>query len=202
MIGALVIVFREVIEAGLIVGIVLAATRGVAGRGRWVSTGVLAGLLGAGVVALFAGAISDSFAGSGQEILVRSQNDPAEIALDVSNGHMYWANYGGGDIRRANLDGTGQATLIRGRNGPAFITLDLSVLPPLNIEAVTKSDNGFTLNWNALMGRAYQVQFKTDLAQPTWINLVLRLTATNATMTASDSVVTDPQRFYRVLLLP
>ena len=32
MIGALIIVFREVIEAGLIVGIVLAATHGVRGR--------------------------------------------------------------------------------------------------------------------------------------------------------------------------
>ncbi|MGB8997938.1 MAG: iron permease, partial [Pseudolabrys sp.] len=29
MLGALIIVFREVIEAGLIVGIVMAATRGV-----------------------------------------------------------------------------------------------------------------------------------------------------------------------------
>ncbi len=35
MLGALIIVFREVIEAGLIIGIVMAATRGVAGRGRW-----------------------------------------------------------------------------------------------------------------------------------------------------------------------
>ncbi len=34
MLGALIIVFREVIEAGLIVGIVMAATRGVPGRGR------------------------------------------------------------------------------------------------------------------------------------------------------------------------
>ena len=33
MLGALIIVFREVIEAGLIVGIVMAATRGVAGAG-------------------------------------------------------------------------------------------------------------------------------------------------------------------------
>ena len=39
MFGALIIVFREVIEAGLIIGIVLAATRGVSGRGRWVSAG-------------------------------------------------------------------------------------------------------------------------------------------------------------------
>src|SRR6266550_2315702 len=40
MFGALIIVFREVIEAGLIIGIVLAATRGVSGRGHWVSAGV------------------------------------------------------------------------------------------------------------------------------------------------------------------
>ena len=34
MIAALIIVFREIIEAGLIVGIVLAATTGVPGRER------------------------------------------------------------------------------------------------------------------------------------------------------------------------
>ena len=40
MLGALVIVFREAIEAGLIIGIVLAATRGVTNRGAWVGLGV------------------------------------------------------------------------------------------------------------------------------------------------------------------
>jgi high-affinity iron transporter len=69
LIGAFIIVLREVIEAGLIVGIVLAATRGVAGRGRWIGIGIIAGLLGAAVVAMFAGAISDAFEGSGQELL-------------------------------------------------------------------------------------------------------------------------------------
>jgi high-affinity iron transporter len=69
MIGALIIVFREVIEAGLIIGIVLAATRGVSGRGSWIGLGALAGLLGAGLVAAFAGLISNSFEGMGQELL-------------------------------------------------------------------------------------------------------------------------------------
>jgi high-affinity iron transporter len=68
MFGALIIVFREVIEAGLIIGIVLAATRGVSGRGRWVSAGVFAGALGAGIVALFAEAIANAFEGAGQEL--------------------------------------------------------------------------------------------------------------------------------------
>ncbi|MCJ2128501.1 FTR1 family protein [Methylobacterium sp. E-045] len=69
MIGAFVIAFREVIEAGLIIGIVLAATRGIAGRGRWIGLGVVGGLAGACLVALFAEAISDAFEGAGQDIL-------------------------------------------------------------------------------------------------------------------------------------
>jgi high-affinity iron transporter len=69
MIGALIIVFREVIEAGLIVGIVLAATRGLPNRALPISVGILAGVAGACVVAAFAGAISNMFAGTGQELL-------------------------------------------------------------------------------------------------------------------------------------
>ena len=37
MLAALIIVFREVFEAGLIIGIVLAVTRAVSGRGWWIS---------------------------------------------------------------------------------------------------------------------------------------------------------------------
>jgi high-affinity iron transporter len=68
MLATLLIVFREVIEAGLIVGIVLAATKGVPGRGLWVSLGVLGGVIGAGLVAVFAGGIASLFQGSGQEL--------------------------------------------------------------------------------------------------------------------------------------
>ncbi|MDE2365271.1 MAG: FTR1 family protein [Hyphomicrobiales bacterium] len=68
MLGALIIVFREVIEAGLIVGIVMAATAGVPGRGRWVAAGVAGGGVGAGLVALFAGRLADALAGVGQEM--------------------------------------------------------------------------------------------------------------------------------------
>ncbi len=68
MLASLVIVFREVIEAGLIVGIVLAATKGVAGRALWVGLGVAGGVLGACLVAGFAGEIESMFQGSGQEL--------------------------------------------------------------------------------------------------------------------------------------
>jgi high-affinity iron transporter len=88
MLGALVIVFREVIEAGLIVGIVMAATRGVAGRGRWVTYGVVAGVLGATIVAFFAGAISQAFEGSGQELFNASVLGIAVVMLMWHNAWM------------------------------------------------------------------------------------------------------------------
>jgi high-affinity iron transporter len=65
---SLVIVFREVFEAGLIIGIVMAVTSGVAGRGRWVAGGVVAGVLGSCIVALFTSGISQLFHGNGQEL--------------------------------------------------------------------------------------------------------------------------------------
>ena len=68
MLGSLIIVFREVFEAGLIVGIVLAVTRGVSYRGRWITGGILAGILGACIVAAFAGALSAMLEGIGQEL--------------------------------------------------------------------------------------------------------------------------------------
>ena len=68
MLGAFVIVLREVIEAGLIVGIVLAATRGVA-RAAGGSPSALPSVSPAPALsALFAGAISSFFDGYGQEL--------------------------------------------------------------------------------------------------------------------------------------
>jgi high-affinity iron transporter len=68
MLASLIIVFREVLEAGLIIGIVLAATQGIAGRSVWLSAGIAAGLFGAACLAIFAGALEAAFAGSGQEV--------------------------------------------------------------------------------------------------------------------------------------
>jgi high-affinity iron transporter len=85
MLASLVIVFREAIEAGLIVGIVLAATRSVPRRGWWVACGVAAGALGACAVAAFAGELGALFNGAGQELF------NATILL-VAVGMLTWHN--------------------------------------------------------------------------------------------------------------
>jgi len=81
MLGALIIVFREVIEAGLIIGIVMAATRGVIGRGHWINIGIGAGVVGAAIVAASAGVISQAFEGAGQELFNASVLGVAVVML-------------------------------------------------------------------------------------------------------------------------
>jgi high-affinity iron transporter len=68
MLGALIIVFREVIEAGLIIGIAMAVTRGIARRGYYIAAGVAAGVFGACLVGAFINTISGAFQGVGQEL--------------------------------------------------------------------------------------------------------------------------------------
>ncbi|MBW8078348.1 MAG: iron permease [Gallionella sp.] len=69
MLATSVIMFREVLEAALIIAIVLGTSRGIAGRGRWVVGGIGLGLLGALIVAFLANVASSVFSGNGQSIL-------------------------------------------------------------------------------------------------------------------------------------
>jgi high-affinity iron transporter len=105
MAGALIIVLREVIEAGLIVGIVLAATRTLRSRGLYVAGGIFAGLLGAALVAAFAGALSNAIAGAGQEVFNAAILGIAVIMLGWHN--IWMARHGrqiGRDMHRIGCD--------------------------------------------------------------------------------------------------
>ncbi|MBS0317905.1 MAG: FTR1 family protein [Proteobacteria bacterium] len=66
--GIALLVFREVLEAALIVSIVAAATRGVRARGWYIGGGIALGTVGALLVAVFAGAIAAHASGMGQEV--------------------------------------------------------------------------------------------------------------------------------------
>jgi high-affinity iron transporter len=92
MLASLIIVFREVLEAGLIVGIVLAATQGIAGRTAWVVGGIGAGVLGASILAVFAGAISQALSGNGQEVFNASILIVAVLMLGWHN--VWMASHG------------------------------------------------------------------------------------------------------------
>jgi high-affinity iron transporter len=68
MFGSFIIVFRETLEAALIIGIIAAATRGVPRRSYWVGAGVAAGLFGSAFVAAATEQIAQMASGLGQEL--------------------------------------------------------------------------------------------------------------------------------------
>ena len=112
MFVSLIIVFREAMEAGLIVGIVLAATEGVARRGRWVAGGIAVGVAGASLVAAFAAALSDAFEGAGQEVFTASI---LVFAVVMLSWHILWMSHHPRSVAR-ELRQVGQAVRLRQRS--------------------------------------------------------------------------------------
>ena len=104
---ALIIVFREVFEAGLVVGIVLAVTQGVPRRALWITGGVAAGVLGSCLMAAFAGVISQAFAGSGQELVNATV---LAIAVVMLTWHNVWMARHGRELA-AEFVAAGQAVV-------------------------------------------------------------------------------------------
>lgn len=87
MFGIWILVFREVLEAAMIISIVAAATRGVPGRWRWMGSGIALGGAGAALVAAFAGRLATAMSGMGQEWF----NAGVLLAATVMIGwHVVW----------------------------------------------------------------------------------------------------------------
>ena len=112
MLASLIIVFREAMEAGLIVGIVLAATEGVPRRGRWISAGIAGGVVGASLVAAFAAALSNAFDGAGQEVFTAAILGFAVIMLSW---HILWMSRHARQMA-ADLSDMGQAVRLGQRS--------------------------------------------------------------------------------------
>src|SRR4029077_18544108 len=79
----------------LVVSIVLAATRGVVGRGAWVTFGIVAGTLGAVVVAAFADVLYAAASGLGQEVFNATV---LFIAVAMLGWHNVWMNRHGREL--------------------------------------------------------------------------------------------------------
>ncbi len=92
MFGPAIIIFRETLEAALVIGIIAAATRGVPRRGLWLVLGVIAGILGSGVIAGLTETIADLADGSGQELFNAAVLGIAVLMLAWH--HIWMASHG------------------------------------------------------------------------------------------------------------
>ncbi|MBS0326012.1 MAG: FTR1 family protein [Proteobacteria bacterium] len=95
MLGVALLVFREVLEAALIVTVVAAATRGVPRRGVFVGGGIALGVLGAVVVAVCMGFIAGSLGGVGQEVF---QASVLLAAVVMIGWHVTWMSSHGKEM--------------------------------------------------------------------------------------------------------
>jgi high-affinity iron transporter len=115
MIGALIIVFREVIEAGIVVGIMMAVTQGIARSRLWIAAGVAAGVGGAILVAIFAEAIANALRGVGQEIF---NGSILAIAVLMLTWHNIWMASHGRQIAADRSAKRSKVVRVRSQRSP------------------------------------------------------------------------------------
>jgi high-affinity iron transporter len=97
MAAAALIVFREMLEAALVVGIVMAATRGIPKRNAWIGLGVVGGVAGAILVAMFAEAVASAAEGMGQELFNATI---LFVAVAMLGWHNIWMSRHGRQMSR------------------------------------------------------------------------------------------------------
>jgi Pro-kumamolisin, activation domain len=89
-------------------------------------------------------------------------------------------------------------------NDPAYFGLDdvsVTHIPAVEFKTAAQSAGTFNLTWATVTGLVYQVQYKTNLLQTDWFNLIKPTTATSTNLSASDTG-SSPQRFYRLIVTP
>ncbi len=125
MFASAIIVFREVLEAAILIGILAAATREVPGRTRWLMGGVFAGLAAAGIVAAFAETIANAVSGVGQEIFNAAVLGTAVVMLAW---HNLWMSRHGASLA-AEARGVGnQVREGRSERSVLLVVVGLAVL--------------------------------------------------------------------------
>ena len=90
------------------------------------------------------------------------------------------------------------------QNDTGFLALDdvsVTPVPTPVLQKVTEAGNSIQFSWNSDSGIVYQLQYSTNLLKG-WSNLGNSITATGSSTSTSTPIGQDPQRFYRVQLIP
>jgi hypothetical protein len=160
-------------------------------------------------------------------LLVWADNEPAQTALSpLGDLHANFQLSAGGEaialfapdgalqhqvVFGAQLQNTSQGLLPDGNtnawhfmpNWTPRASNQAGTPPPSQVVSVMlEPDGNLSFTFSAIPGRTYQVEYKGDLAAPTWIPLGPNRTAATPTITVTDFLDDSPQRFYRTVLLP
>lgn len=136
-----------------------------------------------------------------QSLTFSLSNAPAGASINATSGAFQWtatnAIAPGTNVITVRVTDNGTPTMSDAKNFSVFV----SSLPQFT--GVVLGGNGqFQLTFNTLPGQNYQIQYKTNLTDATWISLGGPLAGTGNPRTTSDDISGSQQRFYRVLALP
>jgi len=173
-----------------------------------------------GIITTVTGNGVQGFAGDGGTGNNANLSWPGGVAMDGA-GNVYISDTGNNRIRKlAYVDyadqpsftlpnvttgnlGNNYSVIITSADGSVTSSVATVVLqlPPITA-AFTSDSNACSFTWSAVTNLTYQLQYTTNLAAPVWIDLGDPVTATNNCVSTGDVIGSDPQRFYRVRLLP
>ena len=136
----------------------------------------------------------------GQIFTYSLTNSPPTAAIDPTNGLFTWVpNDPPGTFVHS-------VTVVVTDNGnppqSAAATFSITV-SDLSASAPVISTNGIIINWYAIPGLTYRIQYKNNLNDPAWTDLPGDVQATNTIALKLDAPAsTNVSRFYRIITLP
>jgi len=142
----------------------------------------------------FSNRISATVNGGGVTVNAVTYSDPTHLTLNVSVSPG--ATGGGRTITVTNPDGQSATS------GSAILTVSATSVPRPLIQSITRTNNLITILWSAIANRTYRVQFKENLDDSNWNDLLPDVTASGPTASKTDTTALGAQRFYRVQALP
>ena len=169
-----------------------------------------------GIITTVAGNGTGGYSGDGGAATEASLNGPFGVAVDNA-GNLFIADASNGRVRKVGLAGSPTLTLssVTTNNSGNYTVIvtgpygsvtsgvaRLTVVPRPDFSFIVGTNGAVRFDWSAATAQKYQVQYSMDLATSNWLNLGTPLTATSSVASASDSVGSIPQKFYRVVWLP
>jgi len=156
MMSAMIIVFREVLEMSIVLGVLLAATTGSVQSRRWIGFGTLLGLLGAVIVALFMEELETSMSGDGEFIFNAAVLGLASILIAWT---VIWMSKHGREMS-ARMRQVGQSVAVGDLPGTALFFVTLAAVMREGSEAVfflfgaaqSAQQDGWDIVWGGTIG--------------------------------------------------
>jgi hypothetical protein len=128
-------------------------------------------------------------------------NSPPGASIDPATGVFFWAT------TNALAPSTNSVTVLVTDNGSPPLsdakTFSVVIAGPLQFIGTAPQAGGqLQFSFNTLPGQNYQVQFKSNLTEATWISLDGLISGTGLATSISDNMTGNLQRFYRLLAFP